>query len=165
MAKSLQRKFQSKIKAPIALKRILARKKKKVVFTNGCFDILHNGHVMYLEKAKQQGDLLVVALNTDDSVQRLKGKTRPINHLEDRLEVIAGLESVDYVTWFSEDTPLELIRLLKPRVLVKGGDWTADQIVGSQDVLSWGGSVCSLAFLKGRSTSLIIAQALAKKDG
>src|SRR5207237_698317 len=114
-------------------------KGKRVVFTNGCFDLLHKGHINYLEKARNLGTLLVVALNSDSSVRKLKGKGRPINRLADRLRVIAALECVDYVTWFGEETPLKLIRLLRPRVLVKGGDWSPHQIVGASDVLSLGG--------------------------
>lgn len=148
-----------KIKAPKALKRTLTQGKRKVVFTNGCFDLLHKGHVTYLERARRLGDLLIVALNSDESVKRLKGPERPINPLADRLEVIAALESVDFVTWFDEDTPLELIDLLRPKVLVKGGDWTVSQIVGGKEVLSWGGKVRSLSYIEGRSTTLMIEKA------
>jgi rfaE bifunctional protein nucleotidyltransferase chain/domain len=149
----------SKVKSPASLKRILAKTKKKAVFTNGCFDILHKGHVTYLEQARKQGDLLIVALNSDSSIKSIKGPNRPINCLEDRLEVLAALESVDYVTWFETDTPLDLITLLRPKILVKGGDWKANQIVGSTEVLSWGGKVRSLAYVEGRSTTQIIAKA------
>ena len=151
--------FTSKIKSPKALKRILSKKKNGVVFTNGCFDLLHKGHVTYLEKAKQLGKLLVVALNTDASVRGLKGTGRPINGLADRLDVIAALESVDYVTWFDEPTPLGLIQLLEPHVLVKGGDWKPSQIVGSREVLARGGKVKSLKFVPGRSTTKMIEAA------
>ncbi|OFZ22908.1 MAG: ADP-heptose synthase [Bdellovibrionales bacterium GWB1_55_8] len=149
----------SKIKSPAQLKRILAaarKKKLEIVFTNGCFDLLHRGHVSYLERARKAGDLLVVALNSDASVKRLKGSDRPLNALEDRLMVMAAVESVDYVTWFTEDTPLKLIRELRPTVLVKGGDWKPDQIVGGSDVRSWGGKVRSLRFVEGRSTTRTI---------
>lgn len=129
-----------------------------MVFTNGCFDLIHKGHVTYLEKAKNLGDVLVVALNSDISVQRLKGPTRPINPLKDRLEVIAALESVDYVTWFGEDTPLNLIQLLRPKILVKGGDWKLDQVVGAEEVLGWGGKVKLISFVPGRSTTGMIAR-------
>ena len=152
----------SKVKSPTALKRILRARHSIVVFTNGCFDLLHKGHVTYLEKAKKQGDVLIVALNSDTSVKKLKGPSRPINSLEDRLEVVAALESVDYVTWFDEDTPLQLIRLLQPQVLVKGGDWKKSQIVGSEDVLSRGGRVLSLPYVEGKSTTQIIAKAKEK---
>jgi rfaE bifunctional protein nucleotidyltransferase chain/domain len=155
--------FLSKIKSPTSLKRTLGLKKGKTVFTNGCFDILHKGHVTYLERAKRLGDFLIVALNSDPSIQKIKGPTRPINPLQDRLEVMAALESVDFVTWFEEETPLHLIRLLKPKVLVKGGDWRVDQIVGAPDVIAGGGKVCSLPYIEGRSTTQIIARAREKK--
>lgn len=128
----------------------------RIVFTNGCFDILHVGHVRYLQEARRQGERLLVALNTDASVRKLKGPTRPIQHEMDRAEIMAALECVDFVTLFDEETPLQLIELLGPDVLVKGGDWTPDKIVGSTFVLSRGGEVKSLAFQPGRSTSSII---------
>lgn len=150
----------SKIKSVTGLKRILSSKKrKKVVFTNGVFDILHPGHVQYLEKAKKKGDLLVIALNADSSVKQNKGPKRPINSLKQRQAVIAGLESVDYVTSFSEKTPLKIIETLRPHVLVKGGDWKISDIVGSKEVKSWGGKVFSISFLKGHSTTGIIKKA------
>ena len=160
------RKLLSKIKSPDSLKRLLAktqRRKKRVVFTNGCFDILHKGHVTYLQNARAQGDLLVVAVNGDDSVTRLKGPERPINPLADRLEVMAALECVDYVTWFDDDTPLEAVLKIKPDILVKGGYWKAEQIVGGKEVLGWGGKVRSLNFVQGRSTTQIIERARIKK--
>ncbi len=131
----------------------------RVVFTNGCFDILHKGHVTYLQEARNLGDLLIVGLNSDESVRRLKGSQRPLNLIQDRLEVIASLECVDWVTWFEEDTPIELIRKLRPDVLAKGGDWKAEQIVGAPDVLSWGGAVRSIPFVEGRSTTRLIEKA------
>jgi len=154
-----QKSFLSKIKSPLSLKRALSKAKRRSVFTNGCFDLLHKGHVTYLEKARALGDLLVVALNSDASVKSLKGSDRPINTLADRLEVIAALESVDFVTWFDENTPLELICLLKPKLLVKGGDWKTSDIVGAQEVLTWGGKVRSLPYVEGKSTTQIIAKA------
>lgn len=157
------RKLRKKILSPAALKRALARSRGKAVFTNGCFDIVHRGHAEYLERARALGDRLIVALNTDESVRRLKGPERPINPLEDRLAVMAALESVDYVTWFGEETPLELILKLRPHVLVKGGDWKPEQIVGSREVLSWGGRVRSLPYLEGRSTTRIIEKSRTKK--
>jgi D-beta-D-heptose 7-phosphate kinase/D-beta-D-heptose 1-phosphate adenosyltransferase len=129
---------------------------KRVVFTNGCFDILHAGHVTYLEDASGLGDILVVAINSDDSVRRLKGPTRPINPECDRALVLAALESVTYVTFFDEDTPYELIKLFQPDVLVKGGDWKPEQIVGSDIVQAKGGMVLSLPYLEGRSTTGIV---------
>jgi rfaE bifunctional protein nucleotidyltransferase chain/domain len=129
---------------------------KKIVFTNGCFDILHYGHVKYLEKAGRKGDILVVGVNSDSSVRRLKGSGRPVNSQVCRAAVIAALESVDYVTIFPEDTPLALIRSLLPDVLVKGGDWNKKDIVGSDVVENLGGKVFSISFEKGFSTTKII---------
>jgi rfaE bifunctional protein nucleotidyltransferase chain/domain len=152
--------IRAKILSPARLASLLKnRKKKKVVFTNGCFDILHAGHVTYLERARKLGDLLVVALNTDASTSRLKGPTRPINPLEDRARVIAALESVSFVTWFDEDTPLSLIQKLEPDVLVKGGDYQVRSIVGYDEVKKRGGTVRVLPFLEGRSTTGIISKA------
>jgi rfaE bifunctional protein nucleotidyltransferase chain/domain len=149
----------SKIKKPDTLKRILARQrgpKRKIVFTNGVFDLLHRGHVTYLNHARKLGTILVVAMNDDESVVRLKGPTRPINRLADRMLTLAGLECVDYITWFGEDTPLDVIQLLRPNVLVKGGDWKVSQIVGAEDVLASGGLVKSLPFVDGYSTTKLI---------
>jgi rfaE bifunctional protein nucleotidyltransferase chain/domain len=132
----------------------------KIVFTNGCFDILHVGHIKYLKEAKSQGDILVVGLNADDSVRKLKGESRPIQNEEDRGEVLSSLACIDFVTIFKEDTPEKLIQLIKPDVLVKGGDWKPDQIVGSDFVMSYGGQVKSLQFVKGKSTSNIVSKIL-----
>lgn len=130
---------------------------RPLVFTNGCFDILHRGHVTYLAQARALGASLVVALNTDASVRRLgKGEERPINRLEDRAAVIAALGSVDLVTWFDDDTPLRLIEALRPDVLAKGGDWTENTIVGGPEVRSWGGRVASIPFLHERSTTAVV---------
>lgn len=136
------------------------RKGKKVVFTNGCFDILHVGHVKYLQEAKAQGDILVVGLNSDLSVRKLKGESRPIQTEEDRGTVLSALACVDFVTVFTEDNPGKLIQLLKPDVLVKGGDWKVDQIVGSDFVLAHGGEVKSLQFVQGKSTTNIVSKIL-----
>ncbi len=130
--------------------------KKKIVFTNGCFDILHSGHVSYLNEAKSLGDVLIVGLNSDLSVKRLKGESRPINSEQDRKFVLENLKAVDYVIIFEDDTPLRLIKGITPQILVKGGDWTPDQIVGSEFVLENGGEVLSLSFKKGYSTTKII---------
>jgi rfaE bifunctional protein nucleotidyltransferase chain/domain len=139
------------------LDKFLAENKdKKIVFTNGCFDILHRGHVTYLSEARKLGDLLVVGLNSDESVKRLKGPLRPINKERDRLLVLSALRAVDFVEVFEDDTPLNLILKVKPKVLVKGGDWKIDQIVGAKEVLTWGGDVFSLNFVDGYSTSGII---------
>lgn len=134
------------------------QKTKQIVFTNGCFDLLHVGHVRYLKEAKKQGDILIVGVNTDASVKRLKGPQRPIQIEQDRVEILAALECVDFVTLFDEDTPLNLIKELKPQVLVKGGDWKPEQIVGSDLVLASGGRVLSLNFVEGRSTTNLIKQ-------
>ena len=160
--KSPVRASLGKIRAPKSLAALLQKARKKglkVVFTNGCFDLIHRGHVTYLEKARKKGDLLVVALNGDASVRRPKGPTRPINRLADRRVVMAALETVDYVTWFNQDTPLQLIRALKPDVLVKGGDWSVDRIVGAEDVLARGGKVFSISFVDGHSTTKMISRA------
>ena len=127
-----------------------------VIFTNGCFDILHVGHVRYLQEARALGDILVIGLNSDSSVKRLKGNERPVQQEQDRAEILAALLSVDYVCLFSEDTPLELIKKVHPNILVKGGDWAVEKIVGSDFVISHGGSVKSLPFHQGRSTTGII---------
>ena len=129
---------------------------KRLVFTNGCFDLLHPGHISYLDDAKALGDLLVVGLNDDGSIRRLKGDLRPINPLQDRAYMLAALKAVDMVVVFSEDTPLHLIQALEPDVLVKGGDYTVENIVGAQTVQSLGGEVRVLPFLEGYSSSALI---------
>lgn len=133
-----------------------ARQGKKVVFTNGCYDILHPGHVDLLARCKALGDILVMGINSDDSVRRLKGNTRPVNNEGHRQFVLAALEAVDYLTLFDEDTPLELITELKPDILVKGGDWSINNIVGKDVVEQNGGTVHSLPLLEGFSTTSII---------
>jgi rfaE bifunctional protein nucleotidyltransferase chain/domain len=132
---------------------------ERVVFTNGCFDILHRGHVEYLSAARALGDALVIGLNTDASVRRLKGEGRPVNQEEDRALVLAALEAVDAVVHFDEDTPLELITALLPDVLVKGGDYTIDTIVGAREVVAAGGEVVVAPLLAGRSTTSILKRA------
>jgi D-beta-D-heptose 7-phosphate kinase/D-beta-D-heptose 1-phosphate adenosyltransferase len=129
---------------------------ERIVMTNGCFDVLHAGHVAYLEEAKSLGDRLIVAINDDDSVRRLKGASRPINELGDRMSVLAGLAAVDWVVPFAEDTPERLIGNILPDVLVKGGDYRPEEIAGSKDVLMNGGEVRALAFREGRSSTAII---------
>jgi D-beta-D-heptose 7-phosphate kinase/D-beta-D-heptose 1-phosphate adenosyltransferase len=126
------------------------------VFTNGCFDLLHRGHTDYLVAARALGDLLIVGLNTDDSVRRLKGEGRPVTAGDDRARVLAALECVDAVTLFDEDTPLDLVTALVPDILVKGGDYEADDIVGADVVRTAGGRVVVLPFVAGRSTSDLI---------
>ena len=132
------------------------QRNERIIMTNGCFDVLHAGHVSYLEEAKSLGDRLIVAVNDDDSVRRLKGESRPINELEDRLLVLAGLAAVDWVVPFSDDTPAALIAAVLPDVLVKGGDYKPDEIAGAKDVLGNGGEVRVLAFRDGHSSSRII---------
>lgn len=140
-----------------ALDEFLSRNQgKKIVFTNGCFDILHKGHVSYLAEARKLGDLLVIGVNSDASVKRLKGPERPINNETDRAFVLSQLKSVDFTEIFTEDTPLNLILKVKPKVLVKGGDWKIDQIVGGKEVIADGGDVFSLSFVDGYSTTSII---------
>ncbi|MBW7996570.1 MAG: D-glycero-beta-D-manno-heptose 1-phosphate adenylyltransferase [Candidatus Glassbacteria bacterium] len=156
---SAKRAFEDKILDRRQLAEALRDEKtagRKVVFTNGCFDIIHPGHIAYLEDAAACGDILVVGLNADESVKRLKGEERPINPESDRALLLAGLASVDYVTLFAEDTPLELIKAVEPDVLVKGGDWSIENIVGHQVVQQRGGEVYSLPFQRGYSTTRII---------
>jgi len=145
------------------LSRRLKQNGKKIVFTNGCFDILHAGHIKLLKNAKDLGDILVVAINTDESVRKLKGKGRPINELSDRAKVLASLEVVDYVTPFSELDPAKIIREIKPDILVKGGDWKTKVIVGKEFVESYGGRVVTIPYLKGYSTSGFLEKLSKKK--
>ena len=129
---------------------------RKVVFTNGCFDVLHRGHVTYLAQARDLGDCLVVGLNSDASVKRLKGENRPINNENDRAYVLAALSSIDYIILFEEDTPKNLIEQVKPDILVKGGDYQIDNIVGADFVLKNGGQVLTIPFVDGYSSTKII---------
>lgn len=131
---------------------------QKIVFTNGCFDLLHVGHVRYLQEARKLGHVLFVGINSDASVKRLKGPERPIQNENDRAEILTSLNCVTHTVLFSEDTPLELIKLIQPDVLVKGGDWPVEKIVGFDLVLKRGGTVKSLNFIEGRSTSALIAK-------
>jgi len=149
--------FEQKIASPGQWLEQLRLLPRPLVFTNGVFDILHRGHVTYLAQARALGAALVVALNADASVRRLgKGEDRPINVLADRMAIVAALESVDGVTWFDEDTPLQRILECRPDVLVKGGDWPVEQIVGAQEVLSRGGRVLSIPFEHERSTTALL---------
>jgi D-glycero-beta-D-manno-heptose 1-phosphate adenylyltransferase len=149
--------FERKLCAPQSIAVRAARLPRPLVFTNGCFDLLHRGHVTYLAQARALGSSLIVALNTDASVRRLgKGEERPVNPLEDRAAVIAALAAVDLVTWFDADTPIDLIVQLRPDILVKGGDWPEEQIVGAPEVRAWGGRVVSLPFRHDRSTTGLI---------
>ncbi|WVN41752.1 adenylyltransferase/cytidyltransferase family protein [beta proteobacterium MWH-UniP1] len=149
--------FESKITPPDSLGSRLSGLARPIVFTNGVFDLLHRGHVTYLAQARAHGASLIVALNDDASTRRLgKGEDRPINLLEDRLAVVAALESVSLVTWFSDDTPLALIQAVSPQVLVKGGDWPVEKIVGADWVQARGGQVLSIPFEHERSTTRML---------
>jgi D-glycero-beta-D-manno-heptose 1-phosphate adenylyltransferase len=151
--------FETKICPPRDIAARAAHLARPLVFTNGVFDILHRGHVTYLAQARELGKSLILALNSDASVRRLgKGEDRPINKLDDRLAVAAALASVELVTWFEEDTPLALIVGSKPDVLVKGGDWPIEQIVGAAEVMGWGGKVHSISFEHARSTTSLVAK-------
>lgn len=147
------------------LKKVRAQLKsenKKVVFTNGCFDLIHSGHVDYLLKSKQLGDILIVALNTDHSVRRIKGEKRPILNQNERAFIVSNLKPVDYVTFFDEDTPAEIIADLIPDILVKGADWPLDKIVGRDVVEANGGEVKTIEFVNDQSTSKIIQTILSR---
>ncbi|BEV72844.1 MULTISPECIES: adenylyltransferase/cytidyltransferase family protein [unclassified Paludibacterium] len=158
--------FEQKLCAPDELPGRLSGLPRPLVFTNGAFDIIHRGHVTYLAQARSLGQGLIVALNTDASVRRLgKGADRPINPLENRAAVIASLECVSLVTWFDDDTPAALIELIKPEILVKGGDWPIDKIVGSAETLARGGEVHSIPFLFATSTTATLQKIRASEPG
>lgn len=149
--------FEAKLCPPAQLPDRLGALARPLVFTNGVFDILHRGHASYLAQARALGASLLVAVNSDASVRRLgKGPDRPINPLDDRMALVAALEAVSLVTWFDEDTPLALIRLVQPDVLVKGGDWSPDAMVGAADVKGRGGRVYSIPFIHDRSTTAVL---------
>ncbi len=151
--------FEIKIVPPEDLSGRLRSQIRPLVFTNGVFDVLHRGHVTYLAQSRAFGANLIVALNSDSSVKRLgKGADRPVNPLDDRMAVVAALESVSLVTWFEENTPLERILMCRPDVLVKGGDWPVDQIVGAREVMGWGGTVKSIPFRFERSTTTLLSR-------
>jgi rfaE bifunctional protein nucleotidyltransferase chain/domain len=150
------RKKIQKIESLLKIRKRLRADKKKVVFTNGCFDLLHSGHIHLFRKAKKLGDILVVAVNDDASVRKNKGPLRPIFPLRERLEILEAIEDIDYLTSFSEETPQKVISLILPDVLVKGGDWSLNQVVGRKEVEQAGGRVVIVPYLKGRSTSEII---------
>lgn len=147
---------QDEIQAVLALYR---DQKKKIVFTNGVFDLLHVGHVRYLQEAKKLGDVLFIGVNSDASVKRLKGPTRPVQNENDRAEILAALGAVEFTCIFTDDTPENLIKMVRPDILVKGGDWKIDSIVGAPFVMSYGGQVMSLQFVDGKSTTKIIEKA------
>jgi len=149
--------FEAKICAPGQLAARVATLPRPLVFTNGCFDILHRGHATYLAQARSLGASLLVAVNSDASVKRQgKGEDRPINTLDDRMAVLAALECVSLVTWFDEDTPIARILETRPDVLVKGGDWPVARIVGAPEVIGWGGTVHSIPFIHQRSTTSLL---------
>ena len=149
--------FEAKICKPQDLAARLKSLKRPLVFTNGVFDILHRGHATYLSQARAMGASLLVAVNSDASARALgKGNDRPVNALEDRLALVAALEAVTLVTWFEPETPLQLILTAKPEVLVKGGDWKPEAIVGATEVKGWGGAVHSIPLVPGRSTTSVI---------
>lgn len=149
--------FEAKIVAPGDLVVRLARLPRPLVFTNGCFDILHRGHVTLLAQARELGESMVVAINSDASVRRLgKGDDRPVNTQADRLAVLAALECVSLVTWFDEDTPIERVIECRPDVLVKGGDWPVEKIVGNAEVAAWGGKTVSIPFVHQKSTTALL---------
>jgi len=151
--------FESKLCDPARLSERVGALARPLVFTNGVFDILHRGHVTYLAEARALGASLVVALNSDASAKRLgKGDDRPVNALEDRMAVVAALESVSLVTWFDEDTPIARILACRPEHLVKGGDWSVDRIVGAKEVAAWGGEAHSIPFRHDRSTTKLLAK-------
>lgn len=142
--------------ALVKLRKNFGREGKTTVFTNGCFDVLHSGHIHLFRKARECGDILIVAVNDDLSVRNLKGPSRPVFPLDERMEVLEAVESIDYLISFSEPTPLELIRTLLPDVLVKGGDWKPDEVVGKEEVEGAGGRVVIIPYLSGRSSSEIL---------
>jgi len=155
----------NKIQSQARLKGVIDKLRKqgaRIAFTNGCFDILHYGHIKYLQLAKGASDVLVLGLNSDASVKRIKGEKRPVNRQIDRLRVLAALSCVDYITVFNQDTPLKLIKLLRPDILIKGGDWETDKIIGAEFVKGYGGRVLTIPYLKGYSTTGLIARL---KDG
>jgi len=139
----------------------LRRSGRTVVFTNGCFDLVHGGHIGLFRRAKRLGDVLIVALNSDASIRRLKGPSRPVFPLRERCEILAAISDIDYVTWFTEDTPREIIAGLLPDVLVKGGDWGPGEIVGRAEVEAAGGKVVRVPYIKGHSSTEIVGKILA----
>lgn len=143
-------------KKAVSIRAELKKNNKVVVFTNGCFDVIHSGHAVYLDRARRKGDFLIVGLNTDKSVRRLKGKNRPITSFRERALLLAYLSPVDLAVGFGDDTPLNLIKKLKPDILAKGADYRISDIVGAAEVKSWGGQVLRIPLVKGRSTSAIL---------
>jgi rfaE bifunctional protein nucleotidyltransferase chain/domain len=156
MAKKAKQRKIYKLRDFLEVRRKLKKQGQRVVFTNGCFDLIHAGHVRLFQEAKKQGDVLVVALNDDASVRKLKGPSRPVFPLAERGEILEAIEAIDYLTSFSEETPHKIIAVLLPDVLVKGGDWKPEDVVGKKEVEAAGGKVVIVPYLKGHSTSSII---------
>ncbi len=161
--KDLAMKKIQKMEDLIRIRKELRRRGKKVVFTNGCFDLLHGGHIHLFREAKKLGDVLIVAVNDDRSMKKIKGPSRPVFPLQERLEILGAIEDVDYLTYFSEETPQKVIAALVPDVLAKGGDWRPDQVVGKKEVEGAGGKVVIIPYLEGHSTSEIIDRILHHK--
>lgn len=158
---------KNKIKDLAELSKMILRLRKenrKIVFTNGCFDILHYGHLRYLEEAKRLGDILIVGVNSDLSIKKIKGDFRPINKCRDRLAMVAGLQCVDYCLPFNEKTPLRIIKKIKPDILVKGGDWRKEDIIGNKFVSSYGGKVKTIRYIKGYSTTQLINKIIKNEE-
>jgi len=160
----MKKKIQS-LKKLKEIREELKHQEKKVVFTNGCFDLLHSGHIHLFREARKLGDVLVVAVNDDASVRKIKGSSRPIFPLQERLEILEAVEDIDYLTFFSQETPEQIIAFLLPDVLVKGGDWRPEEVVGKRDVEQSGGLVKVIPYLKGYSSSAIIKKILDSRRG
>jgi len=151
----MDKKFK-KLADLVTIRSQLKHKDKKVVFTNGCFDLLHSGHIHLFREAKKKGDVFIVAVNDDSSIKKIKGTSRPIFPLEERIEILEAIEDIDYLVSFSEETPQKIIARLLPDVLVKGGDWSPEEVVGRKEVEEAGGEVVIIPFLEGRSSSDIV---------
>jgi rfaE bifunctional protein nucleotidyltransferase chain/domain len=151
----MDKKFK-KLAELVNIRSQLKHKDKKVVFTNGCFDLLHSGHIHLFREAKKKGDVFIVAVNDDTSIKKIKGTSRPIFPLKERIEILGAIEEIDYLTSFSEETPQEIIAWLLPDVLVKGGDWRPEEVVGKREVEEAGGEVVIIPYLKGCSSSEIV---------
>lgn len=153
---AMNKKKRKKLDELVKIREELRRQNRKVVFTNGCFDLLHSGHIHIFREAKKLGDVFIVAVNEDESVRRIKGSSRPIFPLRERLEVLEAIEDIDYLLSFSEETPQKIIAALLPDVLVKGGDWAPEEVVGKKEVEEAGGEVVIIPYLEGRSSSKVI---------
>ncbi len=154
--KTMAKKKFKKLNELVQIRKELKRQNMKVIFTNGCFDLLHSGHVYIFREAKKLGDVLIVAVNEDESVRKIKGGSRPIFPLEERLEVLEAIEDIDYLISFSEETPQRVVSALLPDIIVKGGDWAPEEVVGKREVEEAGGRVAIIPYLEGQSSSEII---------